>query len=332
MTLLFTSMFNEFSTINSRHSFVVVNWRLLVVLYIIFYSNGLNKITIWSKINWSDFERWRKQKSSNLFLPPFRSDDDKNGKDKQKKNMRKVKANGAIEGRKGAIMRCHKQTKPNYVQSIYFSAKGKTPIISVYSSLFIVITYFVFKCHNIVSCLMQMPVSLSLSLPLPLSFSLMFCIVFIDMVMVGIVKSVHGFSSLSFIRCPLAEWPRSKRTGYVIHCVFVIVGAKEEIAFDSEKWAEKKYLYFIHTVFVPKFFFVDDYFPFSMIRAIKGAKRDEWKRHVHCTEQRKYLRWKFPIHVSVFVKSYNQPWEEHRCTRIAVGRFRSVRLAAACEL
>ena len=146
--------------------------------------------------------------------------------------MRKVKANGAVEEKKGAIMCCHKQTKPNYVQSIYFSAKGKAPIISVYSSLFIVITYFVFKCHNIVSCLMQMPVFPSLSL--------LFCIIFIDMIMVGIVKSVHGFSSLSFIRCPLPEWPQSKRTGYMIHCVFVIVGEKERIAFDSGKWAEKK--------------------------------------------------------------------------------------------
>lgn len=86
--------------------------------------------------------------------------------EKQRKNMW-VKSKRI---RKKGLLRGHKQRKPNYIQSIYFSPKGKTPIISVYSSLFIVIMYiciwFAFKCHF--SYLMQMPVCFSF-----LSFSIM---------------------------------------------------------------------------------------------------------------------------------------------------------------
>lgn len=86
-----------------------------------------------------------------------------------------------------------------------------------------------------------------------------FCI-FIDMIMDGIVKLVHGSC---FLHACVAL---AKRTGFVIRNV---CSSLWKIAFGSKKIVpKKKYLYFIHTVFVPKVF-VDDYFPFNMIRAIR---------------------------------------------------------------
>lgn len=58
----------------------------------------------------------------------------------------------------------------------------------------------------------------------------------------------------------------------------------------KKKSSRKKYLYYIHTVFVPKVF-VDDYFPFNMIRAIR--KKMQSKPCLLCIKQTE-VSWQIP--------------------------------------
>lgn len=212
--------------------------------------------------------------------------------------LRKVEWNGErkreIKG--AAIMRGHKHTKPNYVQSIYFSAKGKTPIISVYSSS--PYCYYTFASGSYSNVTIFSNIMRRCQYFLVSASSSLIWLWF------GIVNSLLVFLSIVLRRS-------GKRTGFVIRRLFDVV--KNRIWFGKKTFTQK-YLYFIHTVFVLNFLST---IIFHLTWYVLSQKRKS--APTFGTKQRKYHIEFLVLRICPSVEPYNRP-HEHRWTTIAVGR------------